>query len=168
MVEMLIMDFAFELIREAGIRLPGAIGGTIGIVGGIIIGQAAVEAGLVSPIVVIIVALTGICSFAIPSVSFVNGYRLSKYLLIFLAGAFGLFGFWLGLITLLIHLVSLKSFGIPYMFPFSSGEMNDYNDVKDSLVRMPLFMMKRRPIFARPGGEVRLNPPETGNKHAKE
>jgi spore germination protein len=168
MFEVIIMDLAFELIREAGIRLPNVIGSAIGIVGGIIIGQAAVEAGLVSPIVVIIVALTAICSFAIPSVSLVNGYRLSKYWLVLLAGCFGLFGFWLGVLTLLIHLVSLKSFGIPYMFPFSSGELNGYDDIKDSVIRVPLFMMKKRPLFARPGGEMRLNPPETGNPHVKE
>ncbi len=167
-VEILLMDFAFELLREAGIRLPGPVGNTIGIVGGIIIGQAAVEAGLVSPIVVIIVALTGICSFAIPSISLVSGYRIMKYLLIALSAILGLFGFWIGLLLVLIHLVTLKSFGIPYMFPFASGDMNEYSDLKDTIFRMPLFFMKKRPIFSNPNQSNRLKMPETGNKRKKE
>lgn len=167
-VEVLIMDLAFELLREAGIRLPGPAGGTIGIVGGIIIGQAAVEAGLVSPIVVIIVALTGIASFAIPHVSLVNGFRLIKYVLIFFSAILGLFGFWIGLILVLIHLTSLKSFGIPYLFPYVSGSVNQYSDMKDTLIRLPLFMMKKRPFFAKPGNSVRINMPNVGNTHKKE
>ena len=149
-VEIMLMDGAFELLREAGIRLPSAIGSTIGVVGGIIIGQAAVEAGLVSPIVVIIVALTAICGFTLPSVSLTAGVRLSKYLLIASAAALGLFGFWLGVLFILIHLASLKSFGFPYLFPFVSSDVNDYSDLKDTIVRLPLFMMKRKPVFVKP------------------
>ena len=167
-VEVILMDFSFELLREAGIRLPGPIGGAIGIVGGLIIGQAAVEAGLVSPIVVIIVALTGICGFAVPSVQLVSGCRLMKYILIFSAAFLGLFGFWIGLLFILVHLVSLKSFGIPYMFPYASGEVNQFSDFKDTLIRLPLFMMKNRPIFANQNAKRRLDPPETGNRHDKE
>lgn len=148
-VEILIMDTAFELLREAGIRLPSAIGSTIGVVGGIIIGQAAVEAGLVSPIVVIIVALSAICGFTLPSISLTAGVRISKYLLI-IGGAFlGLVGFWLGVLIILIHLASLKSFGFSYLYPFVSSNVNDYNDLKDTIVRLPLFLMKKKPIFAK-------------------
>jgi len=147
LVEILIMDTAFELLREAGIRLPSAIGSTIGVVGGIIIGQAAVEAGLVSPIVVIIVALTAICSFTLPNVSLVGGIRISKYLLIVGGALLGLLGFWLGVIIILIHLASLKSFGFPYLYPFVSSNENNYSDLKDTIFRPPLFMMKKRPIF---------------------
>ena len=86
------MELAFELLREAGVRLPSPVSATIGIVGGIIIGSAAVDAGLVSPAVVIISALTGICSFVIPNISVVSGLRLSKYLVIFLSSALGLYG----------------------------------------------------------------------------
>ncbi|MDR1533104.1 MAG: spore germination protein [Clostridiales bacterium] len=154
-IEVLIMDAAFELLREAGVRLPGPIGNTIGIVGGLIIGQAAVEAGLASPIVVIVIALTGICGFAIPHVSLVTGFRLMKYLILIMAAALGLYGFCLASIIILIHMASLKSFGIPYMFPFVSGEVNNYGDFKDTLFRVPLFMMKRRPIFAKPDNVVR-------------
>ncbi len=167
-VEIVLMDVAFELLREAGIRLPGAIGNTIGIVGGLIIGQAAVEAGLVSPIVVIIVALTGICGFAIPSITFTNASRLLKYVLIFTTAVLGLLGFWLGLLAILIHLVSLKSFGIPYMFPYAAGDLNGYTDFKDSLIRLPLFLMKKRPVFANPSQQTRMNMPKTGNSHKRE
>ena len=86
------MEIAFELLREGGVRLPSPVSSTIGIVGGIIIGSAAVDAGIVSPTVVIVSALTGICSFVIPNVSIVSGLRISKYVVIFFAAVFGLFG----------------------------------------------------------------------------
>ena len=104
-VEVISMELAFELLREAGVRLPSPVSATIGIVGGIIIGSAAVDAGLVSPAVVIISALTGICSFVIPNISVVSGLRLSKYLVIFLSSALGLYGFWAGILLLVVHLV---------------------------------------------------------------
>ena len=155
-LEILIMDIAFELLREAGIRLPRAAGGALGIVGGLIIGQAAVEAGLVSPIVVIVVALAGVSNFAIPHVSLVAGFRLVKYLVLLLSAAFGLLGFWSGLLIILIHLASLRSFGIPYLFPYASAEMNDYSDTKDSFLRMPLFTLKKRPFYANPENIKRM------------
>lgn len=167
-IEVILMDLAFELLKEAGIRLPGAVGGTIGIVGGIIIGQAAVEAGLVSPIVVIVIALTGICSFAIPQSSLVNGFRLTKYLLLIFSAVLGLFGFWAGVLLVLIHLVSLKTFGIPYMFPYVSGSVNGYDDLKDTIIRVPLFLMKHRPIFAKPFNNTRIRLKESGNIRTKE
>ncbi len=166
--EIILMEIAFELLREAGIRLPSPIGSTVGIVGGIIIGQAAVEAGLVSPIVVIVVAITGICGFVIPHISLVNAFRILKYLIIFLSSCLGFFGFWIAVLLILIHLVTLKSFGIPYVFPFSSSETNGYTDLKDSIFRMPLFMMKKRPIFSNPDNTTRLRVKQSGNKHKKE
>ncbi|MDR1687648.1 MAG: spore germination protein [Clostridiales bacterium] len=155
--EVLVMDLAFELIREAGIRLPGAIGSTIGIVGGIILGQAAVEAGLVSPIVVIVVALTGIAAFTVPTSSFTSGIRLTKYFILIASCFLGMFGFWLACILVLAHLASLKSFGVPYTFPFSSPDLNGYTDIKDSVFRVPLFFMRKRPIFANKAQSVRMN-----------
>lgn len=149
-LEILMLDAAFEMLREAGIRLKTASGGTIGIVGGLIIGQAAVEAGIVSPIVVIIVALTGIATFAIPNVSLVYGFRLVKYGLLLMAAGFGFLGLWVGLLAMLIHLASLRSFGFPYLMPFAASELNEGEDLKDSLFRLPLFMMKKRPFFANP------------------
>ena len=145
--EVLLMELAFETLREAGIRLPSAIGSTLGIVGGIIIGQAAVDAGLVSPIVVIIVSLTGLCSFSIPNIALVSGFRIMKYLVILFSSVLGLFGFWLSILLILIHLVSLKSFGIPFI----KG-----SDLKDTLFRVPLFKMKKRPIFANENQKVRM------------
>ena len=135
--EVLIMEIAFELLREGGIRLPSPVSSTIGIVGGIIIGSAAVDAGIVSPTVVIVSALTGICSFVIPNVSIVSGLRISKYVVIFL-------------LLLLAHLASLTSYGIPYLYPFCSSSVNDDMDWEDSIFRLPLSEMKRRPIFTRP------------------
>ena len=155
-IEILIMDIAFELLREAGIRLPRAAGGALGIVGGLIIGQAAVEAGLVSPIVVIVVALAGVSHFAIPHVSLVAGFRLVKYLVLLLSAGFGLLGFWAGLLIILIHLASLRSFGMPYLFPYASPEMNDYSDTKDSFFRLPLFTLKKRPFYANPENTTRM------------
>ena len=154
-VEILIMEAAFELLKEAGIRLPAPIGSTIGIVGGLIVGQAAVEAGIVSPIAVIVVAFGGICSFVLPSVSLVNAFRMLKFLLIFFSACFGFVGFWLGILLISIHLASLKSFDIPYMFPFVSGEANNYSDFKDSIFRVPLFKMRKRPIFCNPDAVIR-------------
>ena len=90
--EILIMELAFELLREAGIRLPSPVSSTIGIVGGIIIGQAAVEAGIVSPSVVIVSALTGICTFVIPNIALVSGLRLTKYIVLIFSAFLGLYG----------------------------------------------------------------------------
>lgn len=153
--EVLIMELAFELLREAGIRLPSPVSSTIGIVGGIIIGSAAVEAGIVSPAVVIVAALTGICSFVIPNVSIVSGLRISKYLVILMASVFGIFGVWAALLLLLAHLSSLTSYGIPYLYPFCSSSVNDDMDWEDSIFRLPLSKMKRRPIFTRPSARAR-------------
>lgn len=152
-VEVISMELAFELLREAGVRLPSPVSATIGIVGGIIIGSAAVDAGLVSPAVVIISALTGICSFVIPNISVVSGLRLSKYLVIFLSAALGLYGFWAGILLLVVHLAGLSSYGIPYLYPFCSASVNHYRDLEDSLFRLPLPWLKRQSIFMKKGGK---------------
>lgn len=162
LVEILMIEFAFELLREAGVRLPAPVGSSIGIVGGIIIGQSAVEAGLISPLVVIVSALTGICTFVIPNYSFVSGIRVSKYLLILLAGFLGMYGFWIGALIILIHLASLQSFGIPYLYPFCSSSINNFSDVKDSIFRIPIPLMKKRPIFAKDTQRVRMK--ESGER----
>ena len=148
--EVLIMELAFELLREAGIRLPSPVSSTIGIVGGIIIGSAAVEAGIVSPAVVIVSALTGICTFVIPNVSIVSALRISKYLVILAAAVFGLFGVWAALLFLLGHLAGLTSYGIPYLYPFCSSSVNHDVDWEDSIFRLPLSKMKGRPVFVKP------------------
>lgn len=118
-VELLIMEISFELIREAGLRIPSPIGSTIGIVGGLIIGEAAVSANIVSPILVIIVAITGISSFAIPDFSFGFHLRIFRFVFIFLGAAFGFLGIGIGLFAYISILCSIKSFGVPFMSPFS-------------------------------------------------
>ncbi|MCL2171786.1 MAG: spore germination protein, partial [Defluviitaleaceae bacterium] len=154
--EILIMELAFELLREAGIRLPRPVGSSIGIIGGLIVGDAAVAAGIVSPVVVIVVALTGIASFAIPNYALVSAFRIVKFLIIGMSAALGLFGFWAAILIIVIHLASLKSFGIPYLFPFAAGDLNGFSDFKDTLFRLPLMFMRKRPIYANPEACNRL------------
>ncbi len=156
MIEVLIMELEFELLREAGIRLPGQMGNTIGVVGGLIIGQAAVEAGLVSTIVVIVVALTAISSFAIPNEAFSSIFRLLKFFIIITSAIWGIYGFLLGMLVILIHLSGLASFGIPYMMPAVSATVNNYNDEKDFILKLPIFTMKDRPIFTIKGNRRKL------------
>lgn len=171
-VEIIIIELEFELLREAGVRLPGAIGQTIGIVGGLIVGEAAVSAKLISPMVVIIVAITAIASFAVPDYGLTTAFRLLKFFVIALSATMGLYGFLISMLIILTHLVTLRSFNIPYLSPYVSGELNDYNDWKDTIVRMPLFMQKERPIFARKGQRRRLrsytHQKETNDKSKEE
>jgi spore germination protein len=172
-IEAVIMEMTLELLREAGIRLPGPIGQTIGIVGGLVIGQAAVQAGLVSPIMVIVVAVTAISSFALSSYSIGISFRFLRFFLIALSAAFGLFGVMLGLLIMLVHLCSLKSFGIPYLAPLVG---NAYYEMGDSFIRVPLIAMHRRPktlsgrnmIRIRPGGKNGQSGSETGNIGGKD
>lgn len=156
MVEIILMEIAFELLREAGVRLPGANGNTIGIVGGLIIGQAAVDANIVSPIVVIVVALTALCSFAVPNEEFATAFRILKFMFIFLCGSLGFFGFLAGLLAVLIHLSHLESFGIPYLAPFVGADLNGYQDERDTFLRLPLNYLKKRPVYTREGARIRL------------
>ncbi|MEG1290846.1 MAG: spore germination protein [Lachnospiraceae bacterium] len=155
-VEIILMELAFELLREAGVRLPGANGNTIGIVGGLIIGQAAVDANIVSPIVVIVVALTALCSFAVPNEEFATAFRILKFVFILLCANFGFFGFLLGVLGILIHLSHLESFGIPYLTPFVGADLNGYDDQRDTFLRLPLKFLKKRPIYTRKGARTRL------------
>lgn len=147
-VEILLMELSFELLREAGVRLPGVMGNTIGIVGGLIIGQAAVEAGVVSPIVVILVALTALCSFAIPDEDLAFSFRLMKFVVLFGAAGFGLFGFLGALLCILIHLSKLESYGVPYLMPFVASEYARGENWKDAFLRAPLRLLKKRPVGA--------------------
>jgi spore germination protein len=155
-VELLLMELGFELLREAGVRLPTAMSNTIGIVGGLVIGQAAVDAGLVSPMVVIVVAFTALCSFAIPSEEFATAFRLLKFALIVLCAAFGFFGFLYGVLFVLIHLSGLESFGIPYLMPYAAGEVQGYKKTNDTWMRAPYRMLKYRPVYAKRNERRRL------------
>lgn len=155
-VEVLLMELLFELLREAGIRLPGQMGNTIGVVGGLIVGQAAVDAALVSTIVVIVVALTAIASFAIPNEEFSSTFRLLKFFMIFLGAVWGLYGIMLGTLVLLIHLTSMESFGVPYLMPAVAGSVDRGVEYQDFVLRKPIFTMKERPIYTQMGQRRRF------------
>ncbi len=141
-IEVLTMEVTFEALREAGLRLPKPVGQAVSIVGGLVIGEAAVQASMVSPVTVIIVALTGIASFGIPSYSFALAIRILRFGMIALASTLGLYGVLLGVLVMSAHLVSLRSFGVPYMAPFAPFNLKD---MKDSLIRLPWWAMGDRP-----------------------
>ncbi|WP_157276562.1 spore germination protein [Paenibacillus sp. Soil766] len=132
-IETLLMELMFEGLREAGLRLPKAIGSAVSIVGALVIGEAAVQAGFISAPIVMIVAGTGIASFAFPSYSLALPFRILRFPLLILGGVLGLYGIAIGIIFILIHLVTLKSFGIPYLTPFAPIGSNFW---KDTLIRM--------------------------------
>lgn len=135
LLEVLIMEFSFELLKEAGVRVPGPMGSTIGIVGGLIVGQSAVTAGLVSPIIVVVVAITALSSFAVTNEELSSALRLFKYFLIILSFCFGLFGVIGGLLIILTHMAKLNSFDFPYLMPFVSDEIYYNDDLEDSVVK---------------------------------
>ncbi len=155
-MEIIATELIFELFREAGIRAPGAIGHVIGLVGGIVIGQAAVDANIISPMIVIICALTAVCTFAIPVYSLTAAFRLIRYGVIALSAVFGLYGFLVAMLIILIHLSSLESFGIPFLSPYNVSDQNRFSDLKDTFFRAPTFMQNIRPIFARDSQKTRL------------
>ncbi|SFB09188.1 GerA spore germination protein [Cohnella sp. OV330] len=157
-VEVLIIEISMEVLREATIRLPQQVGGALSIVGVLVIGQAAVAAGFASPITVVIIALTTIGSFATPAYNAALALRLLRFPLIIIAGIFGLYGVMIGLILIANHLLSLKSFGVPYLSPLVPV---NFEGMKDVLIRGPLWWMKRRPAFLKPGDRVRVGPEMT-------
>ena len=119
LTEIIIMELSFELIKEASIRIPGSIGSSLGIVGGLILGQAAVSAGLVSPLIIILVSVCGIASFAIPSYSLSFSFRISRFAYIFAGGYFGILGISSVLFCQLALALGTQSFGVPFFVPFS-------------------------------------------------
>ncbi|MNO70207.1 Spore germination protein B1 [compost metagenome] len=142
LIEVLVLEISIEILREAGIRLPKPIGPAMGIVGGLIIGDAAVQAGIVSPFLVIVVAVTAISSFSIPMYSAGITLRILRFMGMLFAAVLGMYGTVLFFLLLCSHLAKLKSFGVPYITPISPFRMNDW---KDLLLRAPLPLMKRRP-----------------------
>lgn len=153
--EAFIMEAIFEILREAGLRLPKQTGQAVSIVGGLVIGEAAVQAGIVSQAMVIIVALTGISSFAIPAFNAAAAGRLLRFPLMLLASVLGLPGILAGLSILIIHMNSLRSFGVCYMEPFISANDNEFKDI---VTRVPWWKMTRLPGFIARSRSVRVNP----------
>lgn len=141
LIEVLVISFFYEVLQEAGTRLPQKISQTIGIVGGIVIGQIAVMAGIVTPIMVIIISLTGICAFTIPNYSFAIGLRTIRFAAIFAAAILGLYGIILVFIIIYIHLANLKSIGIPYTQSFAP---NNLWSLKNVVVRVPITTLAKR------------------------
>jgi len=151
-IEALIMELFLALLMEAVVRLPRPIGATIGIVGGLVIGQSAVSAGIVSPLMIIIVAITAITTFVTPNYEVTTAFRLVRILLIITSAIVGLYGIVIGLIILLIHLVRIKSFGVPYLAPAVDTKMSD---LKDMYIRAPISKLKQRPKYMKTGDKIR-------------
>ncbi|MGA5691574.1 spore germination protein [Cytobacillus pseudoceanisediminis] len=145
-IEAFIMEITLEMLREAGVRLPAKIGQTVGIVGGIVIGQAAVEAGIVSNVMVIVVALTAVASFIIPNYEMASSIRMVRFPMMILASFFGFVGLVFGLMILLAHFIALESLGTPYGSPIAPLRFPDWNDV---FIRLPQWSIKNRPLSTR-------------------
>ncbi len=150
-IEVLLMEISFELIREAGIRIPGIIGNTIGIIGALILGQAAVQANLVSPVMIIIVAITGLGNFAIPDFSVAFAARIYRIIFIILGASLGFYGISLGIVALTTILACTKSFGVP-LLSFIAPKVRSINDM---ILRKPVWMQERRPDNVNPLDETR-------------
>ncbi len=155
-IEALLMEMTFEILREAGIRMPRAIGSAITVVGGLVLGEAAVQAGIVSSVMVIVVSLTAISSLITPAYDLGISVRLLRFVFMFLSASFGLYGITIGLLFLLLHLCSLRSFGIPYLYPLAPFNFEAF---KDSIIRQPLWKDWKRPNLVS-HGNVRQKPPK--------
>ncbi|WP_148927926.1 spore germination protein [Paenibacillus methanolicus] len=162
-IEAVFMEITLEMMREAGVRLPAPVGQTVGIVGGIVIGQAIVQAGLISNIMVIVVAFTAIASFILPNYDLVAGVRLIRFLMMIAASLFGLFGIVVSLMVLTGHLIALESLGTPFGSPFAPLRLSEW---KDTFVRAPLWKMTKRPHSTRAVQSTRQgdNQPEGDGK----
>ncbi|MGR3763077.1 spore germination protein [Rossellomorea sp. NS-SX7] len=154
-IEALLLEFIIELLREAGARLPTKVGQTMGIVGGIVIGTAAVQAGFTSNILIIIVALGALASFTTPNFMMGNVIRILRFPIIILAGFWGFYGTMFAFCFLLIHLLRQSSLGSPFMAPFYPVRLRDW---ANSVVRLPLNVTWKRPYQARPHDSKKYDP----------
>ncbi|MBP1947378.1 spore germination protein [Virgibacillus litoralis] len=161
-IEALFLEFLIELLREAGARLPSKVGQTIGIVGGVIIGQAVVQAGLTSSILIIVIAFSALASFTAPSYEMGTTVRVIRFPMILLAGMFGLIGIMYGLCFLVIHVLKLKSLGEPYLSPIYPFRWDDLNKV---LFRPPYAYQDKRFLSLRPKDLFRFKKSEAVKKH---
>lgn len=142
LIEVIIQELIIQLTIESGLRLPGAIGQTVGVVAGIILGQAAIAAKLASPAVIIVISVTTIATFVMPSSGMLLASRILRLPLILICGAFGIYGFSLAWLFIVIHVCSLEDFQTPYYAPFAPLRLQD---LKDAAIRAPLWMMNKRP-----------------------
>nr|WP_114353241.1 spore germination protein [Saliterribacillus persicus] len=163
-LEALILELTIELLREAGARLPVKIGQTIGIVGGIVIGTAAVEAGLTSNVLLILVALAALASFTTPIYRIANTIRLIRFPFIIFAQFWGLIGVLIAFLFTLGHLLRLTSIGRPYTQPLYPPR---WQDLKDSFIRLPFNKQTNRPIFTRAEDSGRMNANRANKKRGK-
>ncbi|OAB40486.1 spore gernimation protein GerA [Paenibacillus antarcticus] len=152
-IEVLIMEVSMEVLREATLRMPQIIGGALSIVGVLVIGSAAVSAGFVSPITVVVVALTTIGSFATPAYNAAIALRMLRFPLIIMSGIFGLYGVMIGIIFIINHLLFMDSFGVPYLSPVVPINKQG---LKDTLIRAPLWWMWKRPSHLHTVDNTRL------------
>ncbi|MTI81540.1 MAG: spore germination protein [Firmicutes bacterium] len=141
LVEALLMEFTFEVLREAGLRLPRPVGQAVSIVGALVVGEAAVSAGIVSSLMVIIVAVTGIASFVNPAYNMAVSLRVLRFPIMLLAGALGLFGVMAGVLVILVHLAGLRSFGVPYLSPIAPYHSKGMRDI---IMRAPWWALQSR------------------------
>ena len=141
-IEVLGLLLAFEILIEAGLRLPKNIGSAMSIVGGLVVGQAAVSANIISPVVVIIIALSGVAGFTIPNQDLSIALRISRFALALLASFAGFYGLMIGFLFIVTHVCSLDNFGVPYMSPFVETIKAD---LQDTLLRYPVEDFKYRP-----------------------
>ena len=139
--EAIIMMFAFEILRECDLRTPSFTTSSLSVVGALIIGDAAVNAGLVSPIMIIIIAITSISSLLFTEPEFINGIRWYRLIFLISANLFGLFGIIITFICFITKLSSLDSFGLPYLYPFSPTSINE---LKNSIIKFPIKKLNKR------------------------
>ncbi|GAB6482108.1 spore germination protein [Bacillus cereus] len=156
LIEALVMELTIELIREAGIRLPAPIGQTIGIVGGLVIGDAVVKAGLISNTMIVVVAITAIAAYVVPSDEMSSSIRLLRFPLMLAAASLGFLGIVFCLMFLFIHLCEIESFGTPYFAPIAPLH---WKDLKDAIIRVPIWKMKKRPKALQPKETTQIDHP---------
>lgn len=147
LIEALLMELTIELIREAGVRLPSRIGQTIGIVGGLVIGDAVVRAGLISNTMIVVVAITAVAAYCIPTTEMSDAVRFLRFPHMLLASTFGFVGIIFGFMITLAHLCRLESFGTPYFAPWAPFRLKD---MKDTFIRLPLWKFNTRPLDPKP------------------
>lgn len=152
--EALFMLLTLEILKEASLRMPTKSGQTLGIVGGIVIGQAAVQAGIASNILIIFIAISAIASFMVPNYLMTNASKLIQFVFLVLAAWLGMWGIGFGLIWLFIHLHGLTSLRQPYLAPLSPFFGSDW---KDTVVRLPMIVMKTRPGYLKPLARFRVS-----------